>query len=203
MDPDYDKARELLAFSAVVSGDHELSRKMLDAAVEAAPRDPSAHAQSARAFEVAGDLIRACAHYRSLAELAPGLSLEVARAESCWAELIEKGAPRTVTADEGKPGQLQVDVECDAGTAKHDCPAPVVIAPDGQVLSPFTPGVGRSSPTRVTFVKLRTGDYYVMLLGGAPGAKGKVVLTGRSENQAFRFERGGMHTVARVQVQFW
>ncbi len=203
LDPDYAPARRLLAYAAVVDGDHELARRMLDVASEAAPGDGSVHAESARSFEVAGDLVRACAHYRALAELAPQLDEATQRAQTCWNEVLGRAPPASTKADEGQPGQLQVDIVCDDGIAPQDCPSPVVVAPDGSVLSPWTPNVGLSSRTRVTFVKLRSGDYYVLVLGGSPRAKGAIVLTGRHENQEFRFDGGGMHTVAKVSVGFW
>src|SRR5690606_17255218 len=203
LDPDYAPARELLAYAAVVDGDHELSRKMLDVQTEAAPRDLLAHTQSARAFEAVGDTVRSCAHYRSLAELAPDLKEAALRAESCWNEILGLKTPSPSTTDQGEAGQLQVDVSCDPGTLPQDCPSPVVIAPDGTVLSPWTPGTGKSTRTRVSFVKLRSGRYHVLVLGGSPRAAGKVILTGRHENQAFRFGSGGMQTVAQVEVSFY
>lgn len=202
LDPDYAPARELLAYSAVVNGDHELARQMLDVAVETSARDSQAHAQAARAFEAVGDSVRACAHYRSLAELQPALQEAVSRAETCWLDMLSPGQPRAAPA-EGKPGQLQVEIECDADIEPGSCPSPVVIAPDGRVLSPWTPGVGRSEKQKVTFVKLRSGVYRVLIMGGGPAARGRVKLIGRYENQSFNFEGGALQTVAQVQVQFY
>lgn len=203
LDPDYAPARKLLAYAAVVDGDHELSRLMLDIQAETAPHDPSAHAESARSFEVAGDIVRACAHYRALAELAPGLVEAVDRARSCWEEVLGKVPSGSTKAVDGKAGQLQIEVKCEAGIAMQDCPSPVVVTPDGSVVSPWTPGTGRSSRFRVTFEKLRSGDYFVLVLGGAPHAQGTVTFTGRKENQSFKFQDGGMHTVAKTTVSFW
>jgi tetratricopeptide (TPR) repeat protein len=202
LDPDYAPARNLLAYAAVVDGDHETARKMLDVMTEATPRDASAHAMSARSFEVVGDTVRACAHYRALSELAPDLEEAKNRANACWSEI--NGSPaEKVTEEEGKPGQLEIEVTCDEGVRPQDCPSPLAIAPDGSVLAPWTPGTGRSTRRAITFVKLRTGDYRILVLGGAPSARGKLILRGRYENQSFRFESGGMHTIATTNVTFW
>lgn len=203
IDPDYAPARQLLAYAAVVDGDHETSRRMLDIQTETAPHDPSAHAESARSFDAAGDIVRACAHYRALAELAPALSEATERAKSCWDEVLGRAPPGSTKTPQGKAGQLQIDVKCADGVSVQDCPSPIVVTPDGTVVSPWTPGTGRSSRSRVTFQKLRSGDYFVLVLGGAPHARGTVTLTGRSENQAFKFQGGGMHTVVKTTVRFW
>lgn len=203
LDPDYAPARQLLAYSSVVDGDHETARKMLDIQTEASPRDSSAHAESARSFEVVGDAVRACAHYRSLAELAPSLTDAQLQAEQCWREVSGQAPQQTAPKKDGLAGQLQIEVVCDEGIRPQDCPSPVAVSPDGRVLSPWTPGTGKSDRSSVTFVKLRTGDYHVLVVGGAPQAKGKLFLRGRHENQAFRFESGAMHTVAKVSAAFY
>ncbi len=203
LDPDYSPARELLAYSAVVTGNHELARQMLDIATETAPRDAAAHAQAARSFDAVGDAVRSCAHFRSIAELTPDETEASLRAQSCWAEMLSPHATTTTAPPQGAKGQLQIEVECDTGTAKEDCPSPVAIAPDGSVLSPWTPGVGSSERHKVTFVKLRSGLYRIMVLGGAPGARGRVKLIGRYESKNFTFEGGSLHTIASAQVNFY
>jgi hypothetical protein len=125
------------------------------------------------------------------------------RARSCWDEVLDRAPPGSTQPAEGKAGQLQIDIKCAAGIPAQDCPSPVVVTPDGSIVSPWTPGTGRSSRSRVTFEKLRSGDYFVLVLGGAPHALGTVTLTGRNENQAIKFQGGGMHTVAKVTVNYW
>lgn len=203
LDPDYAPARQLLAYAAVVDGDHETSRLMLDIQTEAAPRDPAAHAESARAFEAAGDLVRSCAHYRALAELSPLLAEAGERAQSCWDEVLGRPALAPTKSLQGKAGQLEIEVKCEDTISAQDCPSPVVLTPDGTVVSPWTPGTGKGSRSRVTLERLRTGDYYILVLGGGPHARGHVSLIGRSENQSFKFQGGGMHTVAKTTVSFW
>jgi hypothetical protein len=140
IDPDYAPARRLLAYSAVVDGDHELSRRMLDIQAETAPSDAAVHAESARSFDAAGDVVRACAHYRALAELAPQMTEAAERARSCWDEVLDRAPPGSTQPEEGKAGQLQIDIKCTAGIPAQDCPSPVVVTPDGSIVSPWTPG---------------------------------------------------------------
>src|SRR5690606_9734755 len=92
------------------------------------------HRQALSAFQNAGDIVRACAHQRTLAELEPGDSAVVAAALDCWNVLL--GGPRgpeQVATQKAETPQLRVEVTCDAGTPAGDCPAPVVVAPDGGV----------------------------------------------------------------------
>lgn len=204
LDPDHLLAQSLVAQAAVVSGDHELARRMLDVQVETSPLVTTLHRQALSAFQNAGDIVRACAHQRTLAELEPGDSAVVAAALDCWNVLL--GGPRgpeQVATQKAETPQLRVEVTCDAGTPAGDCPAPVVVAPDGGVTSPWTPGGGESSPRSVSFQKLRTGRYAVLLLGGAPGAVGRVSLTGRHERTSVAVVAGGLRTVALVNVGFY
>jgi len=224
LDPDYLLAQELLSQAAVVAGDHELARRMLDVQVETSPRSAVLHLQAARAFENAGDGVRACAHYRALAELTleelapadvasarPGLVQGAVkqRALECWAGLLGSVAGPIAPSEKRGEGwdtvvpQLRVEVSCEPPTAPSDCPAPIVVGPDGSVTSPWTPGLGTSTATSVSLQKVRTGTYFVLLLGGAPGARGKVALGGRYEKTNFSFVAGGLRTVARSEVNFY
>lgn len=203
LDPDYLLAQDLLAQASVVAGDHEFARRMLDVQVETSPRSAALHTQAARAFASAGDSVRACAHLRSLAELSPTDTDAGQRASSCFLLLL--GGP--VVAQEEKPKtsvpQLRVSVECAPGTAVADCPAPVLVAPDGRVTSPWTPGSAEAGSTSVGLEKLRSGSYHVLLLGGAPGTQGRIVLAGRHEQTTLSFVAGGLRTVAKVEVAFY
>ena len=69
LDPDLARDRELYAYARAATGDGEGAVRALDALVEASPRSSTSHARAARAFEAVGDERRACAHWRSLAEL--------------------------------------------------------------------------------------------------------------------------------------
>lgn len=210
LDPDYLVAQDLLAQAAVVSGDHELARRMLDVQVETNPKSVALHGQAARAFDNAGDGVRACAHRRTLAELAPGDAESQERARDCWNALLGASSPLTARANTApaKPAkaevpQLRVVVTCDSGAPAADCPAPVIVGPDGHVTSPWTPGIADSTVSSVALQKLRTGSYFVLLLGGAPGVRGRVKLEGRHETTTFAFVAGGLRTLARAEVVFY
>ena len=202
LDPDYAPARKLLAYSAVVDGIHEMAQKMLDVQTEAAPYDLLAHAESARSFEAVGDSVRACAHYRSLAELAPGLIEAQNRAKNCWLGILGSDNPVGLSGKDSW-SQLKILVECTPATPVHECPSPVVIAPHGRVISPWTPGAARSGRQEVNLLRIRTGSYYVMVMGGSPSAAGKIRLIGRKESKSFAFEGGALQTIAKVQVRYW
>jgi len=203
LDPDHRLAQSLMADAAVVSGDHELSRRMLDAQVETSPRSVELHQQAGHAFANAGDGVRACAHFRSVAELSPS-EFSAARARSCWSALLGGGSPpaSSLTPTEEYP-QLRVEVTCDVGTAPSDCPAPIVVGPDGRVVSPWTPGMSASSRASVSLPRVRSGAYFVLVLGGAPGVRGRIALSGRQERTNIAFTAGGLRTVARTDVAFY
>lgn len=205
LDPDYLLAQSLAAQAAVVSGDHELARRMLDVQVETSPLAGDLHRQAASAFENAGDAVRACAHRRTLAELEPADLTGVARANECWNVLLggPRGPREAASAKSMEAPQLKVEVTCDAGTPVGDCPAPVVVGPDGSVISPWTPGAGDSALTSVSLLKLRSGSYFVLVLGGAPGVRGRMSVVGRHEQTKFQFVAGGLRTVAQVNVKFY
>jgi hypothetical protein len=183
---------------------------MLDVQVETSPRSAALHRQAARAFGNAGDGVRACAHQRSLAELDPADTESQDRARGCWDALLGAAAPLTVPPLTAPPKaaktevpQLRVVVTCGSGELAADCPAPVIVGPDGHVTSPWTPGVAEGTVSSVALQKLRTGSYFVLLLGGAPGVGGRVKLEGRHETTTFAFVAGGLRTVARAEAAFY
>lgn len=203
LDPDNVVAQGLLADAAVVSGNHELSRRMLDVRVETYPDNVSFHEDAARAFDAAGDHVRACAHRRSLADLLPTEPRRKRAALGCFQQLLAEGPSTPGEASEPAGGQLEVEVVCDAMTHPVDCPSPLVVTPVGQVISPWTPGTASSSRHRVSLARLRSGDYFVLVVGGAPAASGRVRLSGRTESRSLAFSGGSLHTVAKTSVRFY
>src|SRR5262249_35227529 len=71
LDPDLPVALDLLSFASVTAGDGPLALVTVDAMCETSPDSVRAHLRAAKAFEAAGNEIRACGHWRSLAELDP------------------------------------------------------------------------------------------------------------------------------------
>jgi len=77
----------------------------------------------------------------------------------------------------------------------------VIIAPDGTVYSPWTPTINRTSRYLVSFSRLGAGNYRTMLIGGAPGASGKLKLRTVSKQGSFKFSGAGPKTIATSNVQ--
>lgn len=226
LDPDLPIARELLSYAAAVLGDGKTAVAAVDALSETDARSVKVHVRAARAFESIGDERRACAHWRSLAELAPKNEEAVAEALRCRgrvmgdreaaladAKAIDKPGkliaallPRLESGDvpaydavNADGGRFEAKVSCDAGVT--DCPQVIVITPRGTVLSPWTPAEARSSRVSVAFSGLLDGTYRVMLVGGAQDAKGNVEVRAINAKGKYDFARAGVEqTVATGAV---
>jgi Vault protein inter-alpha-trypsin domain/von Willebrand factor type A domain len=224
VDPDLAVARELLAYGAVATGDRQRATAAVDALTEAAPTELKAQGRAARAFEALGDEARACAHWRSVFELAPTSDSALFEALRCRARsmgdreaalrdakavakpgpllqkllpLLEAGQPPAFAKSSGSPGQFEVTLSCEQ---KSDCPYAIVITPTGTVFSPWTPALGRSSATSFAFSGLLTGVYRVLLVSGAPTAKGQVEVRALNTKNSFAFAPGHSPTIASTQV---
>jgi Ca-activated chloride channel family protein len=224
LDPDSAIARELLAYAAVATGDRARATAAVDALTEAAPSELKAQGRAARAFEALGDEARACAHWRSVLELAPAADSALFEALRCRARvmndrdaalrdakavskpgpllskllpLLESGQFPAFEKSSGSVGQFEVSLSCEP---KTDCPYLIVITPTGTVFSPWTPALGRSSPTSFAFSGLLTGVNHVLLVGGAPTAKGQVEVRALNAHNTFAFAPGHLPTIATTQV---
>ncbi len=224
VDPDLPVARELLAYSAVATGDRQRATAAVDALTEAAPTELKAQGRAARAFEALGDEARACAHWRSVFELAPTSDSALFEALRCRARsmgdreaalrdakavakpgplllrlrpLLESGQAPAFATSSGSPGQFEVTLSCEP---KTDCPYAIVITPTGTVFSPWTPALGRSSAVSFAFSGLLTGVYRVVLVSGAPPAKGQVEVRALNTKNSFAFSPGHLPTIAATQV---
>lgn len=224
LDPDLAVARELLAYSAVATGDKERATAAIDALTEAAPTDLKSQGRAARAFESLGDELRACAHWRSVLELAPTSDSARFEAFRCRARVmgdreaaladaksvakpgpllqkllpqLESGQVPAFEKSSGSAGQFEVSVSCEP---KTDCPYAIVITPTGTLFSPWTPALGRSSPTSFAFSGLMTGQYHVLLIGGAPTAKGQIEVRALNVRNTFPFAPGHAPTIVNTQV---
>ncbi len=225
-DPDSPVARDLLSYAAASSGDVSGALAAVDAVAETAPLAQKTHVRAARAFEAAGDEIRACAHWRSLVDLEPtdawrfeslrcrakvlgerDEALAEAKAIEKPGKLVEKllpllesGAVPAFDPAHSLPGELEVIVTCAPGAAAASCPAPLVVAPNGTVFSPYTPADARSGAHAVAITVLRDGAYHVLLVGGAPDASGEVVVRAPGTTQKLPFTKGGLQSIAVTQV---
>jgi Vault protein inter-alpha-trypsin domain/von Willebrand factor type A domain len=224
LDPDLPLARELLAYAAVATGDRNRAVAAVDALTENAPTELKTQGRAARAFEALGDEARACAHWRSVFELAPSSDSALFEALRCRARsmgdreaalrdakavakpgpllqrllpLLESGQIPAFEKSSGSLGQFEVSLTCEP---KADCPFVIVITPTGTVFSPWTPALGRSSATSFAFSGLLTGLYHVLLVGGTPSAKGQLELRALNARNTFPFGPGHPPTIATTQV---
>ncbi len=223
-DPDLPVARELLAYAAITNDDAQLAVSSIDTQAETDPTSPKWHVRGARAFEAFGDERRACAHWRSLAELAPKSDEYTFEALRCRARVLDDrdatlaearslASPGKLVADlipqldAGRPppfaksiagaGQFEVEISCAGG---ERCPAVFVVSPLGNVFSPFTPTDSRSSATSVAFSGLRDGTYMTLLAGGSPDVRGEVEIRALGSIKRFAVVRGGRQTIAATRV---
>ncbi len=229
LDPDWALARELLAGAHAASGDGASASRALDELAEVAPRSAPAHARAARAFEAIGDERRACAHWRALAELRrdarpPDRDESLGEALRCKARVDgerdeslaaaraagERSAPlaRLATAlasglaptfaSEGlSAGALEASTSCAAGPTA--CPSVVVLAPDGAVISPFTPSSrARSGRGAVASPGVVDGVYRVLVVGAGTG---DLTVRALGSRRTFHLEGSGVRTVATVTVR--
>ena len=89
-------------------------------------------------------------------------------------------------------------MRCESG---DDCGYAIVITPTGTMFSPWTPALGRSGPNSFAFSGLMTGTYHVLLVGGAPGAKGRVEARALNAHTTLPFAPNRPATIATVQVR--
>jgi Ca-activated chloride channel family protein len=197
LDPDLPLARELLAQSEAVLDRRHAALDEVDALAEADPRSHDAHRRAARAFAATGDDRRACAHWRSLAEL-EATRASRARADSCILRAT------TAPAEQHQPdGAFQARVECESETPTEvDCPSVAVVTPSGRVVSRAAPfGAVATGTTGIALLTATPGLYRTVLFGGDPHARGRVHLTVHGNRATFSFDGGGAMTVATTKIE--
>jgi Ca-activated chloride channel family protein len=230
LDPDRPQAQELVAYAAAANSDGGLALQAIDALVEVAPRKVSPHARAARAFEAAGDERRACAHWRSVAELSPGSASALYEALRCRARVLDgreevlreargyASPAASITAliaqlDEGKmpryepsgAGGPAFEARVTCTSPSSACPSVVVVAPSGTVYSPWTPASPLAPPARgglsaVAISKVGDGTYRTFLVGGDAGAEGELELRALGSVKKLAITRGGARTVAATVI---
>ena len=153
--------------------DPALASNATDTQVETDPSSVKWHVRAARSFEALGDERRACAHWRSLAELQPKsdeLTFEALRCRARilqsnetrrwptrvvrprsaswspdWSPTSSRGAPRRSPNRVPGPVNSKLRSSCSSG---ERCPSVFIVSPSGAVFSPFTPTDSRSSANR-------------------------------------------------------
>jgi hypothetical protein len=193
-DPDLADAHELVAQAAATTGDRSLAMTEVDTQAELNPRRALPHLRAAKAFEAAGDERRACAHWRSVAELTPSADDAVSEALRCRARVMggrdaalaearamEKKGPKVekliASLEAGEaPGfqaslpaaAFKASLKCDPGAER--APTVVVLYAGGSVISPWTPGTAAVEAGAIALPFVQDGMYRTLVAGLSGGA---------------------------------
>jgi hypothetical protein len=207
-------ALDLLATAAGADDRGELLTAALEAQLALGPDQPELRRRLARAWLRTGDERRACAHVRALDATLPAVARASALCRRRWLDERDPAAPAPASdeaaerllgraleavAPDSSCRPFTVAVSCES---RERCPAPVVLTPDGEVISAFgrIPGRGEAEP--LGFWPTTFGTYRILLFGGAPAARGTVDIAVHVESGRFSFQHAGVtQTVASVNVQ--
>ena len=223
LDPDLPAARELLAHAEAASGHASDAVAAIAWLVEGQPRSVRAQLRAAQAYEALGDQRRACAHWRAAAHLRDdGARYESIRcmartlghldtAREMAADLespskdlkkliatLEAGGNMPAYERSGGAGTFEAEIVCEGDSS--ECPTVVVVAPDGSVLSPWTPSRSRSSRRSVAF-QAGLGTYRTLVAGGRPDLKAKLRLRAHNVVRTFDITGGQLRTVAATDIR--
>jgi hypothetical protein len=197
LDPDLALARELLAQSAAALGETPTALGEVAALAELAPRSENAHLRAARAFGVSGDVRRACAHWRSLVEIAPS-SQAGERAEACWDSLTRGTAPPGSRAASSSPVAFSATVRCEAGGGR--CPRVIVITPSGRALSPTAPFGAEPIDGGLALGAAGEGTYRTLLMDGDDDVRGRVRVVAHGKAREIAFTGGSKRTALTTRI---
>lgn len=226
LDPDLALAWRLLAYAAGAVGDFRLAVTSLDQLAELDPRNSGDHLSAARSLLVLGDEPRACAHWRTLAELAPTNEEYYANTLRCRYRLfderdsvlaevraiehpgawvtalrsqLESGNPSVVELVPSATAPFKVSVQCDS--AATSCPSPLVITPMGAVVSPMTTGSALSTRQSLQLPGLVSGNYRIILMGAGADSRGTVECRILGKLRKYEFSNiAAEHTIASAKV---
>jgi Ca-activated chloride channel family protein len=224
LDPDSSVAQELLSYAAAAADDPRLAVTAVDDQTETDPSSAKWHARAARAFEAMSDERRACAHWRSLYELKPSSEEYAYESLRCRARVfgdrdsvvdarrfdkpgkllgalasaLESRTPPAYDKSVASAGQLEAEIAC---IGADRCPSVLVVAPNGTILSPFTPTDARSGPRSVAIGTVREGTYRTLVVGGDRDARGNVTVRALGSTRKYAIVRGGRQTVAATTIQ--
>lgn len=228
IDPDRTEPRDLLAQALLASGDVDHALSTLDELAELNHDSVDNHRRIAMAFEASGDERRACAHWRSVADLAPGDLSGVLEALRCRGRALgeREAVQRELDARVGVKGvdsrvlalsktlaagslpaftaprtEGGVTVESSCTLERAQCPFLISIDANGNVVSERLP----SARVRPFVDSWSVGRVRTMLVGGSPDAEVKVTVRagGLTRTQALRRrERSTVATVDLVPMGF-
>ncbi len=117
-----------------------------------------------------------------------------------------KAAPETGKLPAYEPltdlgGWFEARFECSSKTKR--CPVPVIVTPYGRIVSPWSPEFARASASRVALTRTSTGRYVTLLVGGDPGAEGKLTLLVHDQAYSRSFTHSGVVTTAVESDVLW
>jgi hypothetical protein len=204
---------DLLAAVAGAQQKGELALAVLEAELALSPAQRQLRERAARGWLAAGDERRACAHLRALAASGESdLAAVSARCRRRWlgepaqtstsasvdsVPVTERDLPASGTRGGCLP--FTVTVTCDDSSA---CPVPIVLTPEGGVVSAFGHIPGRGQPKPLSFWPAAFGTYRVVLLGGKPLADGTLDVEVHRDAKRLEFRGSGTaQTVASVDLQ--
>jgi Ca-activated chloride channel family protein len=191
LDPDLDRARELLAHAAALNGRRELALAAVASRVELDPRSANGQIRAARAYAAAGDAVRSCAHWTAVEALDPKNEEARDEAARCVAGRAVSGADRKKIHT-----AFEASLECSAGDA---CPLVAVLAPDGRVVSPWTPSEAPASRLSVALGRAPGGTYRTLLIGPTAGAA-KLRVTASGNARTFELGEVKTRTAAITEI---
>lgn len=208
LDPDLALARELLAQAASATDNRVQALDALEALTEAEPRSTDAHLRAARALEAAGEVERACAHQRTLAELQPSPAMN-ALAAACWNTVLDPSPDmakvaeaRTLATKPPSAAPFTATVTCE--DASVSCPGVAILTPAGRVISRAAPWQATPIDGGVALSVASAGTYRTVLLGGDPRVRGKVTVRAYGTAREIAFGPSDPRTalVTRIEEQW-
>jgi len=204
-------ALDLLAAVAGAQAEGGLALATLEAELALSPAQRQLRERAARGWLAAGDEQRACAHLRALATGENDLAAVSARCKRRWLSEFPQTSTSTgldsAPLTESELPALGNDGSClpfrvaVTGDDPGSRPVPIVLTPDGGVVSAFghIPGRGQSSP--LSFWPAAFGTYRVVLLGGKQLARGALELAVHLDAKRLEFQRVGVaQTIASVDL---
>jgi len=219
-------ARRRSPRAAAAGGKDDFAVTELDTQVDLEPARADIHKRAARASEAAGDETRACAHWRSLAELRTNDEDAAVEALRCRSRLfgernvvldqmagmknsgkrikvlqaaLEKSSTPAYEAGRPADERISVSIACPEGV--EGCPDIVMVDPTGRVITPITPGSGRSGSSWIAMPSAMEGTYRVLVTGGLESARGQVEIHADNSTRKFDVRGGdGARSVATLSV---
>lgn len=224
-DPDQSEAHQLVAYAAAALGNMQQAVLEMDTQTEILPRRGLSHSLAARALEAAGDERRACAHWRTAAELDKKSDDLLTEAFRCRArvfdgrevalhdakgidkpgpklkkliEAFEKNESPAFAAQSG--GYLfRASVQC-AGAAPSTLPHLIIINHLGNIISPWTPTAAATGPGFAAISFSMPQGTYRTIVWGTDGAQCELTVDSEGTSKKFPITSGPLVVKTVVEM---